>query len=105
MKYLILTLALSFTSLHADDMNKVIQGKNCFNLAKVDYLFEVARDSGIDKKDMMLRVVDDKNLNNETKLIMLNELELIYNLPKFSKYSKSIYNQCSEIGHIKLIDI
>ena len=103
MKYLILILLLSLSNLNAENMGKQLVGQNCLNLALIDSVLEEARDNNIDKNEMITKILQDKKFNEETKGFILNEITLIYNLPKKSKYSSAITKQCLNKGYITII--
>ena len=84
-------------------MGKQLVGQNCLNLALIDSVLEEARDNNIDKNEMITKILQDKKFNEETKGFILNEITLIYNLPKKSKYSSAITKQCLNKGYITII--
>lgn len=73
--------------------------QNCLGYSKAIEVVEIARDSDINK-DNFTEMLIKSTVNSEFKSIIARNIELVYALPKFSKYSKGFYNQCIEKGYV-----
>ena len=72
--------------------------KQCMQLYYFQKFLEYARDNNIKKEDINYKIISDVTITN--KLFLLDEVTLIYNLPKYSKYSKGTLRQCEKGGII-----
>lgn len=92
--YIMISLLTLMQNTYAADLK--LNAQQCMQLYNYQKFLEYARDNGIKKTDIVNKIINDFEITN--KAFLIKEADLIYNLPKNSKYAKGTLRQCEKGG-------